>query len=494
MTFKKLLLATTIVAMSTTAASAIEVSESLAGSPVTHATELSPPFNSMETLTVTVATDGGIGGVGANFPNANNLLVTINLPSGLVFHGAVTASTDYSASNPGTATVQNGSGQPFGSSVDFLIDLQGGNADELMFSFDTRFAGCASVAAGTLVTTSATVQTELLTNVENGGASAVDPLLDTAHLVTPCEDAVQVTSADDNDSAIPFAGNYTTLNNPTVGFIAGNIDAVSRDINSTPVDATDIEEVRFTVEIPDATGIAAVNWNGVTMSSVIDYPATGPASVDFVVPAADIATFFSAGPLPITFTPDGTNPIASQQISVSGTEVDFFTAPDPINVAFMANEAQPAADQDIDALIREGQDFGRFDWVSGPLGANSTVLRITGLDTTVDTVYTVNLTNAIPASANGSYTATLPANAEGVYSLNSRRGFGRPGDISELVGLPPFLNADVTLNLETDLTLDVDRLISASGTVTAYNDGSNLGVNLSDSTLGPILDSDVGNE
>ena len=126
------------------------------------------------------------------------------------------------------------------------------------------------------------------------------------------------------------------------------------------------------------------------------------------------------------------------------------------------------ASGDLDALEREGQVFGFFDWNQEDTSVN-TVYRVTGLSTTEDTPLTINFENS-NTGQNGSFTTVVSAADvnNGEYIISSRALIA---DVN-----PGYGRADVQFNFETQNLLDVDRLIASDGIVTDYGDAANLAI------------------
>ena len=471
MSFKKLLLATSIAALTATSASALSVTESLPAGPLVPAEEvLAPvlPFGATETDTfrVDINTTG-------NIPNAQNFDVTIELPAGLEFSASLTGAELVAPLTGASAIVASSSGQAGDTSVTYVVSVDpGASVNNLQFDFPVAYSGCASVAAGGSNTVATMLFQNTTTPVEEGTATAVG-----APQVGACVDGFSLTAAANSTTEIQLApATYISLNDAIVGSITGSIAAAARDIQGTAIAASDISSVTFDVEFEDASAFTSATFLTSTVSPVGN-------TVSFTVPSADIAAMFG-GSNDITVVTNG-GVIVAQQLAVSDMTINYSQA----NATTIATEVETGAN--IDELTREGQEFGAFDWTSGSDGSTTSVFRITGLDTMAPTDYSVELKNAEPVSANGVYTGTIPNNAEGVFSLNSKKGFGKPGSNAELDGLPVFKNADVILNFETDRPLDVDRLLSLNGVVTSFNDGSNIGSN---TEITPNNDGDNGNE
>ena len=113
----------------------------------------------------------------------------------------------------------------------------------------------------------------------------------------------------------------------------------------------------------------------------------------------------------------------------------------------------------MDALQREGQAFGSFDWNGDSPTGTLTVYRVTGL--MEDTPYTVTMSNS---GADGIYNGVAVPNAFGEEVITSR-GFG--------ANVPTYVRGDAVFIFETNDNLDVDRLQIRNDVVTAFGDGAN---------------------
>ena len=483
MKLKKLLLAASAVAMAASNANALDLVVTNPTTPVTPALELAfpQPAGNAVALQFTINTDIVTGNTvtpGGDFPAGNNLLVTITLPAGTSFATLVTGDVVSSVDGTASAVVQGTTGQVGQDSVSFLVSIpQGATIDELQFGVSDAINVTLDECAATPTLLTATVTTEGGTPIQSGVASDDS-------FVSACRSAVELAAFDDNATITNFATpgtpggvldtdtfitlpDFDDLSDPVVGFLNGFIDpTVSRDINGTPVDTTDIDEVAFNVVLEDPTGIDGIQILGEFVATV-----AGQTVYPFVFDSqADITSLFDNAPDPIVLFETGGVAIPTQQLSVTGVETRFVQG-----VGSNANfvESETYGDFDIDFLQREGQQFGAFDWNGGSLGGGTnSVYRITGLDQVNDTPFTLTLSNSTPETANGTYRGVIPAaeaaasGGEGV--LGSLGNFASYGLV-----IPEFARADVTMNFESNAGIDVDRLMSRGGTISDFGDGAN---------------------
>lgn len=490
MKLNKLLLAASAIAMTATSASALDIIVTNPTTPVTPALELQfpqPPGSdvalSFEVNTNLVTADAMGNPVitpGGDFPAGNNLLVDVNLPSGTSFADLVTGDIVTSPDGTVSAVVQGMTGQAGSNAVTLLVSIpQGASIDQLQFDVNVNLDECPTATSDLVVE----VTTEQGTDIQEG-------VVRSDSFVTLCRSAVDIAVFDDNAA---FFDNDNDPNTPpvalafdteiklpdydvlgidfdqpgsgttdpsVVGYLFATIDpSVSRNISGDPVDVTDVSRVGFNVVIESTSGLDSIEVGGQTVNIVDDQ-----LVYEFVFNGGAEDALFGT-PVPIRVFETGTEVIETQQLRVEGLVATFVDT----NANFIPQERYD--DGDIDFLQREGQTFGFFDWNSGPDGAQTnSIYRITGLSQVEDTPYTITLTNASPASAEGTYRAVVPAAAaaatNGEAVLNSIGKWGIPS-------IPNFVRADALVNFESSADIDVDRLLVRNGIISDFGDGSN---------------------
>ncbi len=448
MKIKSLLAAVSMVAIAAGSASALSITN-VAPSGIVPALELELP--GIPPLTGAFAFDV-ITNAGSTFPGGNNLKVKVELPAGVYFSTAVNGGDITGAAN--SATVQNGSGTVGSSVVEFLAAIPQPATNTLTFNFNLGLNTCPIASSPLKVS----ITTEDGTAIETGSASSLG-------LIAPCKSAIDGVILSDvakSDTKITLASGYTSLaefpgTGPlnvagVVGTAQYSIDPlVSKSLTAVvPMTIADVAAVKFDVMFEDAAGIDKVFINGIpTVKSGNNFTMTATTGID--------KTKMFAGPNSILVVPLGTVVIPTQNVWVGNSKVTFRTtgAPDLI-----AEEMGPMGS--LDALQREGREFGFFDWNGGTNGTGTiSVYRITGL--TGPTDFTIQLENS---NANGTYAGQVVPDATGEAQLTSNNmGGALPAGV---------VRYDVQINLETPNTnVDVDRLMIRNGIVTNYGDGAN---------------------
>lgn len=462
MILRKLLVATSIVALSAGAANALEVTNG--GTPVTPALELQLPG----TPAFAGSTSASLLTETGNFPSGNNISVVVTLPDNVVFDSSVDGSSVTAWDNDGgtrtevvsgvSAVVQSGGANSDGS-VNYLVSIDSGvSVDELEFDFDYALNAC--VPDGSELVITANIDGSG-TPIEGGSASADS-------VISPCESAIDgVVLSDEvaDDTFVTLATDFQEFNGgspATLGSVEYTIDTtVDVNADGDPLTEDSIDEITFDVVFGDGTGIDTVTVGGVAPDTFTG----GVASFTF---AGTDLTALLGGPLDVDATADGAIAIETQTVSVENAIVNFNddNGPDLI-------PTEPGATGPLDGIEREGQTFGVFDWNSGSPSGTISVYRVTGL--TGPTDYTVTLTNA--GSANGVYSGVATPNSTGEFVINSLN-YGIPS-------IPAYIRADAEFVFEFSGDIDVDRLMARNGIVSEFGDGSNL-----DSGSSPIRDDD----
>jgi|GEM_PF-2197505 len=477
MKLNKLLLAASIAALTATSASALELTVNTPANAVTPALELEFPQPATNTTTLNFTLTPTT--VGGEFPAGNNIAVGITLPLGTSFASPVGAGDVTGNGASDVATIVQRAGQVNNGSVELLISLpQNDTTTEIAFDFDVKLDQCPATAQGLIVSAA----TENGTPIEDGTVSSDS-------FVAPCRSAVNVaifddealfgatpagpggtppatpgTASDPNGDTFIQLPDYTTLSDPIVGFINGSIDPdVARSIDGTPVDNTDITSVSFDLVLEDTTGLDRFELPSLGVNvPIVD----GVLSYQVTLTGGDKDAFFDGVEDEIELYATGAEQVLTQQLRVE----DVITRFNDTNANFVPREFY--TDGNIDFLQREGKQFGVFDWNSGPNGAlTDSVYRVTGVDQVQDTPYTITLSNARPATAEGTYRGVIPAALSaaqnGEIVLRSIDKWG------QTPGMPDFVRADALVNFESDANIDVDRLLSRSGVVTSFGGGAN---------------------
>ena len=450
MKIKSLLAAVSMVAITAGSANALIISNTTPGGTITPALELDTPL----------ATDANLGmfslevapNANARFPSGTNLVVTIALPNGVTFATDVEG-VDISGEAE-SAVVQGGSGEAGSSSVQFLADMADTTVIDapLIFNFDLALSDCPS---GTVVVT---VATENGTPIEQGSVAlaAGDALIGEC---APALSAMVMSDEATSDTFLTLASDYQNFDGDQgTAFIDGTLGTIQLksdpDVSvvlnpATPLDETDIESVSFDVCFDDATGIESVrvgNTLGVKSGNTFSFEVTDQGA---------IATLLLA-PNRIIATETDEDAISTQTPTVKNVSVVF----DDTNADLIDSKALSGGS--LDALQREGIEFGYFDWNSGPAGAQTlSVYRVTGLEPGAAVDYSINVENS---NNNGTYTGTMQSN-----------GFGEATLVSTLMPVPADTERfDFQITIETaEEDVDIDRLLLTDGVVTAYGDGAN---------------------
>ena len=461
MKIKSLLAAVSMVALTAGSASALTIpvnvpatgttpavmpANALAPEGVVLANELSLPADGIGDLTFSIATESG------NYPSGNNFIVNLTLPGGVEIDGPISGSVLESVSLDGavvpggSAVVQNQSG----STIQLFVSIpQQDVINELNFSIPLSLASC-NISGGL----TATVATESGTSVEDGVATAASP-------ITGCASAFDTDFAADADDTVIALSDYEQLRNTPGGTIVttsiiGLYDAlidtdVAVDLMGTTLTAASVDEVTFDIVLEDGSEVTGISVNNVA----------GTASDDGNTYSFALSHAGDITDAAVEITVDGGDTIVGQSVTVTNVLHDFTDAGGPDLIG-----SEAGAGGALDALQREGQAFGVFDWNSGQAGAQRlNVYRITGLDADSTVPYTVSIENAGLTGAANTVTGSVTANGAGEAVLtDSMIAAMLPADVARF---------DFGINLETGNDVDIDRLMSTDGIVTSFNDGAN---------------------
>jgi len=469
MKITKLLAATSILAMTATSAHALDIRNGTNGGTTGF---LSPLANEL------CLGDGGdaVSGVlrhtitlssGGNFPQ--NLRIDVTLPSGVTFNGASTGGDVTAMGTMTDASLQAG-GADGDSTAQYILSETNSSGTGIYFDLSVEVSDCPDGSGVEFVVfdtqNNLFVEGDALVSsneVTTGGAMpmADDPVL------PGCEDAVTgEILADDPEKEIELPDNETIGDN-TLGSYEYTINAgVAIDAAGTPVAAAMIDGIDWRVTVEDSTGLLDATSSGGgsdTFGTGVRADANNEAFADGVARTIDI-------------NETGADPIVNQSVTLR-TIVDYSAA------SGLSDKTADTAM--LDSLNREGVVFGRFDWVGSGNGAGTvTVLRVTGLDRTEPTPYTVELTNTPNGIYDGIYSGTIPGGNDGELTLVSTNLFGVDAPVN-------FVRGDALICFETtETTVDVDRLLLRNGIVSAFNDGANFNDDNSDLPNTPSNDGD----
>ena len=224
MTFKKLLAAVSMVAISAGSASALTLTN--LDATITPALEVVLPGETAfagQEIEISLTTDTGL------YPAGNNFRVTAALPEGVVFGDQVEGS-DLAAFDDGetaaevtgvSAIVQGGSGAEGTRTVEFLVSIpQDADVAELRFEFDYELEACVEEDAEFTMTAA----TEAGTDIEEGEASSDSIIAECASAL----DGEVLSDADDSDTLITLASDYFDI-----GSDEGVLGTVQYEIDDT---------------------------------------------------------------------------------------------------------------------------------------------------------------------------------------------------------------------------------------------------------------------
>jgi len=451
--FKKLLLAASIAALTSTAAHVI-----------VPAMELNLPNSESQfdvDSTFVLSPNG-------SFPTSSAFLLEITLPDGLVFGESASPDDLDGLDVPGQLDVTVSSGGAEGdSTVAYLVTAQAAGEASIQYSQNLLVTSCPAEDSPIVM------QANLLTTPPvpiDGGIAVSDTVIATCASalngeVLPEGNDTDIALGEGNTTFALFTedGAAPTAGPVPIGTVDYSIDTGVSVDSDTPLSSGDVSSIEFDVEFGNVEGIALVELvlPDDTRIQVVPNPEEDGNSVTFLIEDSSQIDNLTGdnGAATIYITSEGETPIASQQVEVSNAVVSFVQ-----DNGLDLDENEVGANGPIDPLQREGQTFGVFDWNSGSPAGTISFYRITGLDPESETNYTVTISNSAQA-VNGTYPGVLFADETGEEIITSV-GFGD-------AGVPAFVRADALINIETSDPIDVDRLLARNGIVTAFNDGSN---------------------
>ena len=463
MNIQKFLVATSILALTATSASALDIANGVVGAPGGIAPSTASGFAGPLALELCLDDEGSDAVSGnvaftitptaqpANFPQ--NLLVTVTLPAGVTFSSTLGGSALFS--NQSTlSTVQTG-GLAGSSVATFNLSEANMSSDSLFFSLPVDVNGCPDGAGidinvidtqtNLAVEGDAVVNTNETTTIVGTGDDEV-----AVRLLPGCQSILTTTITPAAPEKEIELVDYTSLSNGVLGSVETTVDGTVLVDATTFATPALIDTIDYRVDVEDSTGLAAAIVAGGGSGSFFDEN------------SVSISTPYAAGPRNVALTADGVDAIISQDVDIH-SEVTFTTE-------FDLTDKAPVYGA-LDPLNREGAVFGRFDWVGSNNGAGTvTILRVTGLPLGEAVPYTVNLINTPNGTYDGTYSGVIDADHDGEVGLDSHSLF----DVDNPV---QFVRGDAELCFETNAALDVDRLMTTSGgQVASFGDGSNFNV------------------
>ena len=488
MTIKKLLTATSIMALTATSAQALDITNTGTDFVMPLANELCLGDAGVAPLSGVVAFQVTLTNQPGNFPQ--DTLVTVNLPAGVTFsQNLVGAALTSSQTTQGS--VQSG-GADGDSSVQFVLSEANMSSTALNFALPVEVSACPDGAGIDVIVLDTQnnlfVEGDAVVNTNEAAAMPGDPVL-----LPPCEDAFPgEIVADDPEKEIRIGAGgadiYETIFDGVTSFLFESLQgtyeftpnpAVAIDAAGTPASATQIASVDWTVTVEDEVGLdyalnlTTRNLNGAIQN--VNFDNFVPGDLEVELNGDD----FVLGPNQIILASENNVndrvPVANQDVSLSA-QLNFVAG------SGLTDKAPTVGA--LDPLNREGAVFGTFDWVgSAPGTGTATVLRVTGLPLNAETPYTLEMTNTPNGTYDGIYSGTVPAGNDGELALNSNNMFGVDNPV-------PFVRGDIQICFETEATdVDVDRLLVSNGVISAFNDGSNFN-DLNSDVLVPLGDDD----
>ncbi|MBL4591758.1 MAG: hypothetical protein JKY96_07340 [Phycisphaerales bacterium] len=481
MNFKKLLVATSMLAVVATPAHAIKLNTAAGAGPViqlagggtpstgvatvvTPALELQNPSALLTGDYILVLETNVAAGL---FPGSQNIDVTMTLPAGVTFAAALT-SNDVTSLALTNATLQSG-GALGSNTAQWRVSIPGAGSPDITFRVALATTTCPTAATGFpgahpgVFTVAAAFSDG--TPVEGTGPATIAAQSVFINTCAGFISGVVTTDETDEDTFVALPG-FTTLadndilvvgtnNAPSiVGSVAYTIAAAHRAVTVggtaavptyTPVLATvgDVATISQTLTFADASSFGLAPGGGVPGVVGLDLADTGvaPAAAipgvltgnSAVITTANIAGLTTPAGAGLahyfSVTPSATAglflaiPIASQPLSISTATVTF------VDTFADFQPSEPGAVGPLDRLQRDGATFGPFDWNSEASAVNS-IYRITGLPTgpgAGPVTYSVQLSHS-KGGKNGFFTGTIPLAAilagNGEVTVNSRNYFG----------------------------------------------------------------------
>ncbi|PHR93581.1 MAG: hypothetical protein COA69_02785 [Robiginitomaculum sp.] len=464
MNFKKLLTATSLIALLSSTASAVTISDpTKLTAAVSPALEMAAPSDLLtDTYGFRIAPDG------ANFAVGVSHIITITLPAGVTFATAVvTGDVGNGSTATGPASIAINSGGLAGSSVVEFVYVPPAADIDIDFDFDLASSVCPTTAFPGNLTVSV---------APTGFPTTSDTETFKLFITGKCGSAFTSATVTATNAVIDLDDDYKSLETTSIGglrfeidafnvdsttlFLVANVDKISMDIvfeDGAAFDASGTPTVTPSVKV---AGLSAAQ-DGTTDTWKITIP-TGAAGVDLLIGdgggglAASPSTAFAS----IDIVANEDVVMSNQSIKVENIEVEF------TGTGLGGDET--SADKALGKLVREGTSAGPFDW-NTETGSVNSVYRITGFDGLADVAFTIQLTNT-KGDKNGTWTGVItPAMlTNGELTVTSRTGFGLTG--TSLAAIAGYAKGDVTFAFEAD-GIDVDRLISSGGVVASFGSG-----------------------
>ena len=417
--------------------------------------------------TVTISTNNDL-------PVSNGYKLTITLTGDAGFDGFNPVADVVSPGNISGQIVSTG-GADGSKVVTVLFDVDTTGVTTVDLILPVEINSCASDVSVSILLTDPNDNP-----IEGGNASLVDTIDADPLNLLECVNAFQVAIfADDTSSpigAVPTAaqGSQTLLeldsnfeqfvtspDDSTSSALLGTIEvivntaAVGADL-VTNAAATNLDDLEFDAAFTDETGFTALSVGaGVFAAPVVADDTAAP-----VYSVAGVIT--SAGLSPIELAITGADAITPQSGVIQNATVTF-----DVGSGF-AGESVVVKANGLDNIALEGQSFGPYDWVGDASKPTGNVFRVTGLTATPQAAITIS--NASGGSQfDGTYVLDLAPLATGDGSSEYTIF---PANIQAIVGA--FGRADVTLTFfSSDVGVDVDRLMSAGGVISAFGNDAN---------------------
>lgn len=481
MCVKKLLAAASVAALMAGAASAIEVTVDVADTEIASEIDFDTDPGTAGIEGVTANAVGGaivrtldvstVDPLGAG----SNFLLTVNLTGPASFDALTTAAVGGDEIDSAIVSAGGGDGT---TSVTFLVTTNAppdlGNT--ITVDIPMRITGCGDVSANINLTDDAGNPIEGGTaSLQDGGGDIDDGVSDgLAVNVFECVSAFGGTVAPESppNDLLALATNFSTFlgsgASTDLSDLALTVDttvlvAPGGVLNDTMAAFGDVTDFDLDITFADATNFAAapttVQASGALFGATVNL--TGANSPVFELRGVPAAA--GAGVLTLNVAGGTTNPITPQQPVVSDAELGF----DPAS-GLITNENIVVTGNGSDGIALEGANFGPFDWVPDASFTPITVFRGTGFDPADVPPAVVTISNS---SLGGAANGTFPLDLTGLISPGGQlvlTNVSLEGQIGAPYGI-----GDVTLTFFTSGTLDIDRLISTEGVVSAFGDDGN---------------------
>lgn len=480
MSFKKFLGATSIVAL--LAAGSAQALD-LTGATVTLANELDFSTAKRGVLDLTIATNDDL-------PQANGYRLTVTLTGDLQFRGLTGGAVSTAAPGVGGSVISSGGADGSQSVVILFNTVNATVGDTLAINLRPQI----QVVGTNGGTVSITLTDPNGSTIEGGSAVLRDAAVAAGGAAIPAIgyrsgfNLSVAADALDSKLAAPtynsfVVGGADTATTAVLADLSLTVDTRAQKSNGAafvPVALADVTGYRIVSNFESNTGIPAANGvsypatagfgaanatrSGTTYTATVTGTPTDPA---LVAPPGGSATAV-VGTKVLTKTVGAS--IVPQRPTVSELTLNF----DAAN-GYKASEAGTISS--IDVIDLQGESEGPFKWVGDAAAPTGNVFRVTGLKGTAVPRIFVTIRNSTN-NVDGVY--QMPT-AGKVISGNAVTGASElvltNADVQNAVGAP-FGRADVTFTFGdgTDGTgnaINVDRLLSAGGVISAFGDTQN---------------------